>query len=363
MRFIINTFTKWEEPPRARHQLTYALAKIYDVTFIAANKIGWPYISQHKINDKILLIQPVFPIDTRLRYRIPLLNELYQIWLYRALKKKFGKVEVINFDFSGYLIHKFFNTVYYYCNDNFSAISKKINFWPIFKYHEYCEKRLSKKAAYCFATSAMLAENLEQFNKRTYEIPLGGPDITEYKIKPGFNNNKDKTINIGLVGFISHDKLSSDLINSILDNLDCKLSLIGPVSDDFIKSIKDKTRVSVLGVLTGENLYNEVNKFDVAIAPYLHKKTDEGNIPNKVFLYIALGKPVVISAMNGLKRMIIPEKLLYTVERLNEFPDVIMQAHSENSPELVTRRINYGLQNTWEKRIEKFLSIISEKYS
>lgn len=361
MRFLINTFTHWNEPPRARHQLTFALAKKFQVAFIAANKIGLPGIKKVVVSDNIILVQPYFPLDVRIRYRIPLINEIYQIWLFRRIKKLFGENEVINFDFSAYLIHKFFKRVYYYCNDNFAAISSKINIWPIYKYHIFCEKNLSKKAQYSFATSPLLAENIRKYNKNTYCIPLGGPDINEFNISPNLKINGSSSINIGLVGFISHGKISSDLINNILEEIDCYVTLIGPVSSDFRDSLIQKERVILKGVKTGEELYAEVNKFDVAIAPYKTNSTDQGNIPNKLFLYLALGKPVVITEMNGLSKLDTPDKSVYRAKSLHDFPKLIIKAHEENSNELIEQRISYGKSNTWDQRANDFLSIVTTK--
>jgi antibiotic biosynthesis monooxygenase (ABM) superfamily enzyme len=87
IKYIINTMTAWDEPPRARHQVTTALAKKYKVAFVASNKVGLPKIS-FTYMDNILLIQPFFPVYLKIRYRIPILNEIYQIWLFNKLKKK-----------------------------------------------------------------------------------------------------------------------------------------------------------------------------------------------------------------------------------------------------------------------------------
>jgi hypothetical protein len=358
MRFIINTLTHWEEPPRARHQVTYALARKYKVAFVSANNIGFPRIDIKQINGNLTVIQPYFPLDVRIRYRIPLVNEIYQIWLFTLLRRKYKNIEIINFDFSAYLILRFFSRVYYYCNDNFSGISKKINKWPIYNYHSYIERRLIRNARFCIGTSAIIAANLQKINVRSFEIPLGGPDIDEFSLVPAAKKSGGKRINIGLVGFISKGNLSFQLINDILSAIDCTISLVGPVDPGFYEQITDKDRIVLKGVLTDRALLEEVDKFDVAIAPYLDNKIFEGGMPNKLFVYLAMGKPVVVTELLTLTKMSLPEKFIYLVKKTSDFPDLISKAHEENNPELIQLRVEFAKMNTWDKRMEKFSELL-----
>src|SRR4030042_1934674 len=137
-KFIINTFTKWDEPPRARHQVATEISKHYDTIFISANKTGLP-----------------------------------------KLKKK---------------------TI----NDNFTAISKRINNILIYRYHLRCERTVAEKANFCIATSGILKNKILNYTDRVYEIPLGGPSIKEFdiKIKYEIKNRHSGYINVGLVGYI-----------------------------------------------------------------------------------------------------------------------------------------------------------------
>ena len=82
-KFLINTFTAWDEPPRARHQVTYALAKSHPVVFVAQNRFGWNrHLEIEQVAERITLITPVYPMDHRVRMRLPIANEGYQRWEY-----------------------------------------------------------------------------------------------------------------------------------------------------------------------------------------------------------------------------------------------------------------------------------------
>jgi len=360
--FVINTNTHWEEPPRARHQFTYALTKKYRVVFIAASKVGLPKIDV-KNEKNIIIIQPYFFLSSKIRYRIPVINEIYQIWLFRWVRKKMNTKGVVNFDFTAYLIYRFFKDVYYYCNDNFTSISRKINVWPVYKYHQFCERKLIRGAKICIGTSPIITKNLVMNNKRSYEIPLGAPDIEEFQIIPRRSGSLKKIINIGLVGFISLYNTSYELINNILREINCKIIFIGPVDSGFLEKIYDRERIITRGVLEGKALLDEVNRFDVAIAPYLGRKIQEGGVPNKLFLYLALGKPVVATALMSIKTMNLQKGLVYLVENKEKFPEIIIKAHYDNTDDLIRERVEYAKKNTWNKRIEDFISLIEYKKS
>ncbi|NJO68606.1 MAG: hypothetical protein HC830_04420 [Bacteroidetes bacterium] len=153
MKLIVNTITGWEEPPRARHQLSYALNNLgHTIVFVAKNKIGKPRIEFAQVKENFFLVTPYFPVDYRFRYRIPLLNEIYQFWLHRQIKKLYPDYLVINFDFTAHLLFRFFKNVIYYCNDEYIGNSKYpiglINY-----YHRQVEAKLTRKADLCIATS------------------------------------------------------------------------------------------------------------------------------------------------------------------------------------------------------------------
>ncbi len=80
--YLINTRTRWEEPPRARHQVAETLAIRNEVYFVAASKIGFPRIEVTNLHNNLYLIQPYWFIDYRLRFRLFIVNELYQTWLF-----------------------------------------------------------------------------------------------------------------------------------------------------------------------------------------------------------------------------------------------------------------------------------------
>jgi hypothetical protein len=364
MKFLVNTFTHWEEPPRARHQVAYALAKNYKVVFIAANKVGFPKIKSVTINENLIVIKPYFFIGNKFRYRLPIINELYQSWLFKKIVHKYKDYEVINFDFTATKIFNFFTEVIYYCNDNFPAISKNGNPAFIAKYHKKCESKVVAKSKFCIGVSAILKENLEKNNPNSYEIRLASPDIENYQISINYDSPKNSIINVGLVGFIKIFNISSDVLNLLLKDDNIRLTLVGPVEDKFLDKIIKKDKLILKGMRTGKELYEEINKFDVAIVPYCSTLTSNLEVfvgtGNKMYQYFAVGKPVVVSDMAGLRKNDLPDNFIYIAQEEKDFSELVLKAHRENNAGFIRQRIEYAKNNTWEKRMDRLLEIYNE---
>ncbi|MBN1183331.1 MAG: glycosyltransferase [Bacteroidales bacterium] len=362
MQFIVNTITRWEEPPRARHQVAEALSKNNFVVFIAANKFGFFKVKTLLVHENLKVLTPYFPIINKLRYRLPIINEVYQYWLFTKLRKSYKDFKVINFDFTATKIFGYFNYVIYYCNDSFAAISRHINPFFISRYHRYCESKVATRAKFCIAVSTILKDNLLKFNPNSFEIPLGSPDIEQFKITINDLLYHDGDIQVGLVGFIKIYNISYQAINNLLRNEKIRITLIGPVEDKFINQIERKDKLILKGTLTGKELYEEINKFDVAIAPYCARLTEDVQsgvgTGSKIYHYFAMGKPVVISFMAGLSKVNMPDGFLYIAKSDEEFSTLINKALKENSKELIKQRINFARENSWVKRMEIFTDYV-----
>lgn len=360
MLFIINSNTNWDDPPRARHQIAYSLSKKNSVKFISANKIGFPKIKTLIINENLTIFQPYFPIDSRVRYRLPFFNEFYQNWLFRKtislLDKDINSYYVINSDFTASRIFKYFKNIAYYCNDDFISMNMRFKLPIVAKFHIKWENELIKNANFCIATSNYLTNKLKEKNNNVYEIPLGAPDIKQFGVKANFNINDTDNINVGLVGFITIDNISTKIINTLLDHPKIRITFIGPVNKKFLKRIEKKEKIILKGILTGKELFNEIKNFDVAIAPYFIEKINKGGTPNKLWQYLALGKPVVVSCLPAIRDWAFPEGCVYKSTN-KDFLELVLKAHEENTTDLIKQRLLIANNNTWDKKVEKIIEL------
>ena len=352
--FLINTLTKWDEPPRARHQVAYALAKKHPVVFVSANRIGFPRFKKNQVSDNLIVIIPYFWMDYRIRIRIPMVNSIYQKWLFSRLRKTYQKVSVINFDFTARYLSKYFASNIYYCNDDHVGMSYKNRPRWIADYHNICEQEIAKNSKFCIATSGFLLEKLKKLNANSFEIRLGAPVVKHDQISSKKQNKDADLINVGFVGY--YDTADLEIMGSLISKADLFLTIVGPMSKKAMTKIMNLRNVRMTGNLTGQQLFDEVSKFDVGLIPY-DLKSEIDRTPNKLWLYLSLGKPTVVSNVKGIINWEFPDKFVYRANDIAEFHDLIKKSCVEDDESLAKQRIEFAENNSWDKRIEDFLSI------
>ena len=103
-----------------------------------------------------------------------------------------------------------------------------------------------------------------------------------------------------------------------------------------------------LGEKPTEQLPGYVHAFDVCIAPYKNTRRIHASDPLKVYQYLALGKPVVATAVDVLERL---QPLVRVVHTEEEFIDILRQeVHGDHHDCLSRQRIEFAMQATWENR-------------
>ena len=349
--YLLNTRTPWEEAPRARHQVAEALSKRHRVYFVSANETGSRGLKLLQINSNLTVVLPSWPIAKRTRYRAPLVNELYQKWLFPKVRELVaGKtVCVINFDHTATQIFKYFGEVVYYCNDY------HIRNYPnrlIKKYFESCEKRVAAGSRFCVGTCDYLRQRLSRFNKRSFEIRLGAPAS---KKAPVFE--RTDVIRLGLVGYIDETKTSIRTIKRLADIPNVKVFLFGPLTASMSELLAGRDSIEMKGTLTGEELLDALDEVDVGIAPYKGADGNPGRTPNKLWLYLIAGKPCVVRALTGIRDWQFEDKFLYRAVDPEDFVEKVLKAYNEDSADLALRRHEFAKLNSWDSRVEEFLNL------
>lgn len=359
MEFIINTNMIWDTPPTARHQLAEALVtKGYRVTFITGNKFGKPGIEIKKINDLMQVLTPTFPFSRRLRYRLPFFNELYQRWLYPKLAKRFAKNDVylITSDFGGYLIANYFKKRIYFASDDYIN-NVKTPTW-MSKYTYWTQKNLVKSVDFTISTAKKLVNDFTEFNPNSYELPLGAPDFQYFGTSEQDFKPRNGTIKVVLLGFIDRNKTPVSLLNKILEMGNTQLYLIGPIKDDILSHLKFPDHVFALGIQTKGVLFETLRNMDVGIAPYYMEDPNSGRTPNKMWQYLAAGKPAVITNLPNVRHWTFPEGTVFKANTEEEFVNQIKEAYATDTPDLVEKRMDLAKNNSWGKRADQLLDYI-----
>jgi len=350
--FLLNTRTPWDEPPRARHQLAYALAERGPVVFVAANSYGRPGLRRIQPQENLTVVIPSWPLHHRKRYRLRHANELYQRWLFQRLAREFQTRFVLNFDHTATHLFSYFSNVSYFCNDyhirNYGTEAVRA-------YFEESERLVAVNSKACISTCGYLQERLAQWNPRSIEVRLGAPQAPEPRVGTRLGNG---TIRVAMVDFISSKKTSFEVLERLASDPRMRVTTYGPVEADAADRLRAIHRLRLGGVLTGERLSRTLAESDVGIAPYRSDDDNPGRTPNKLWLYLAAGLPCVTTDIPGIRGWNFDDGFLYRARGAASFHEQVSRAYGEDSPEKVRQRHEYSQRNTWEKRagdIARFL--------
>jgi glycosyltransferase involved in cell wall biosynthesis len=353
MKFLFITRTDWNEPPRARHQLAKALAKEHHVTFVAINKKGKARLEIQSPQDNITLITPYWLGQGKFIHRLPIINEIYQYWLYKKLASEYAGYHVINFDPSASLIHSFFTDVVYFCNDNF--LEKKRSKLLITKlYFKHTQRIIAEKARFCTAVSEFLKDQLLVYNSSSHLVLTAAEQLD---VSTQLRSPKNDIIKAVYVGWLS--KLNIDWVLAACENKNVHIQLVGPYKSNEIERLTKIDNIEILGQKFGSELGAYLKQADVCIAPY--KKGDDTEkvytMPNKFWLYLNFGKPIVSCAINRLYPL--PDNFVYQANNQSEFVKALLQADAENTQKLISERQQFIKLNNWESRVNRLLELYS----
>ncbi|MDH3346121.1 MAG: glycosyltransferase, partial [Kiritimatiellaceae bacterium] len=245
----------------------------------------------------------------------------------------------------------------YYCNDDHIGACGHQHL-PVKRYPTMAERQMTEKSCFCVTTSNYLTHKLQAYHQKVYEIPLGGPPPQTTSEQRDFREKP--SIIVGLLGALHASHLSVHVINQIIKEPDFCLTLVGNNSEQFKQQIDHPERAVFRGVLTGSQLFDEMCRFDVAIAPYNLEKINAGVSPNKLFQYLACACPVVISDIPNIRGIKYPPGTVYVAPDDKSFTGRIRQAIAEDCPEYANTRLHYASENTWEKRIQRLLFHLEE---
>jgi glycosyltransferase involved in cell wall biosynthesis len=71
-----------------------------------------------------------------------------------------------------------------------------------------------------------------------------------------------------------------------------------------------------------------------------------------MWLYLSLGKPVVLTDMPNINSWVFEDKLVYKCDN-KDFIDYCILAYKDDCPELVSKRIQLAKDNSWENRVKR----------
>ena len=163
---------------------------------------------------------------------------------------------------------------------------------------------------------------------------------------------------IGYFGSISEHTVDYELIDKLTDLLqEMSFVFIGRVYSD-APYFANKKNVRLLGHRPYEEIPHYGKYFDVAIMPWRQTEWIKACNPVKLKEYLALGKPIVSTPFDELRKYL---DVVYIAEEPESFARAIKKALRENNSELVNKRRNKVRNYTWQAKAQNVLDVLFEE--
>lgn len=356
--FLLNTRTYWNEMPRARHQLARALAARHKVYFVEYNRVGPPGLSAETAENRLVVLTPSYPLDPRLRYRVPPLSRRYQRWLFPALREYLrakGDTElfVVNFDHTATDIFEYFPNVMYFCNDD-PLLQPGLLGRVSALHYARSEKIVLKKSLFTVVVSDYLFRSKKAENKHLLYLGAESSFLDHPLSLPPSEN-----IVINHMGFINY-RIETKWIRRLAQDFPSwKIELVGPIDGKRKRRLAVSSNIVFIEPQQGENLRLVLEKCHCGILPYKNnRRLRVCSASNKYWQYLALGKPVVFRNHPDLIR--VPEQLMYKASTYEEFREQILRALREDCPEYRQERREFARENGWDRKAEMVIRLFRE---
>lgn len=360
---VVVTRSNWFEPPRIRHQVARQMARFTRVLFVET-PTDWRRLTDTTVEEVALNV-----VRCRLgnKCRIPRRLQFYSDPLWRLLNRHLlrelfgvpadylGKQPVLvnfNYDFEEGMRNRRFGATIYYCNDDFStwapnALARRSI--------DRRERATAMAADRCLTVSRPLCAKLARWNPQT-QMMLPGHDFPERR--PA--KRRDGPIRVAFMGYLD-GRIHYDWLKAVAQERDMEVLLIGPVvrRTDAILELLALPSVTAYGPRVGAELQKLLLDADVLTLPYLATPSSgmlAVTAPNKLYTYLAVGKPVVASNLPALVSM--DDGLLYRAASLEEFVTVVRRAFNEDNDALREKRLAIARENTWDARGDELRVVI-----
>lgn len=234
------------------------------------------------------------------------------------------------------------------------------------------EEQVLKKADIVFTSAHNLAENKKRLNPRTYFV-LNAAAVAFFAKALDVSTQIPSDLlrinppRIALIGHITENHTDIELFNYLAErHPEWSIVVIGmlEVSNGFKRSpafVKWRTSPNIhyLGFRAYETLPAYLKGLDVCLLPYKINEYTKGVFPNKLFQYLAAGKPVVST---NIPEMGPYSGIIAIAKNYSEFEKLIEEALKDRSPERIARRIEVAKENSVEKKAEVQIGLLKQLF-
>jgi glycosyltransferase involved in cell wall biosynthesis len=220
------------------------------------------------------------------------------------------------------------------------------------------ERQLVETADLVIAQCDALADHCKRWIGDVHIIPYG-VDLDAFVPMNGNGNGRHHSPVIGYVGGLHRHVDVELLIQMAQARPDWAWVCVGPTQMP-LGGLTSLPNVHLLGEFRHRELAQQIEKFDVGIVPYVRSAYTDTVVPTKINEYLAMGKPVVSTALPALRDYSCWPKVLIPCEPKQEpFLSAIETALVwPNDDEIKTLRRNVARLSDWPARLEHICELI-----
>jgi hypothetical protein len=273
-----------------------------------------------------------------------------------------------------YLAGLKYDVLVYDCVDNYEGFPADSSYYSAIVPKDKVlqqEKMLAEKADIVFATAPGLVEKLKKYNNNVYFTPNVGDyekfsQVDKYKEQLPAEIASIKRPRVGFTGSLDEYKFDALLMRRVaLDHPELSFILIGQIAlkdkDAGLDALglADVPNIHFLGFKPFEILEKYMAGFDAFIIPYqLNDYTVGGCFPIKFHDSLAAGLPTVVT---NLPAYLPFGHVSYISKTYEEFSENVQKALDEDSEDRILARRQVAMENSWDGKVEKLVSIITDK--
>lgn len=361
---IVLTMTSWNEPPRIRHEITYQLARRYNVLFLQlyqSHRLERPSL---KYSNNIIVDKVGFGFRGMFRIfkYFPFFHRLYNLYLAKSISRKINKYNLnessliftFQYDFPEVLELNQFSKKVYFCNDDFVNQDLNASNFEVQR-KDNLQRRVVSLAQNVITVSLPLKYKLERYGKPV-DIILSGHSF-DLNISRSYKLLRRDRIHVCYMGFFNYG-IAIDWLEFILTSNRIHLTVVGPVEIvAYLERMKKFPNFTHISSLSGEELQLELLSHDVLLMPYSSPVENAvTTVPAKLYQYLAVGKPIVSSSLENLIKL--PDGFVYKSITKEEFLSNIFTAYSNDSFYLADCRINEADKHTWYSKGNELFNLL-----
>lgn len=216
------------------------------------------------------------------------------------------------------------------------------------------EREILRQADLVITSSESLHQEKVGYNPNTHWVPSGVAEMFLSTPSPAAEVEAIQGPRIGFFGTLDHRLNLTFIAELAKGHPEWSLVLIGPARRD-LSHLSKLDNLHWLGQKPHEELPAYLSGLDVIFLPYVIDEFTRHIYPAKIHECLALGLPVVATALPSLEPF---EGLVRLVRSGEDFSRQIAAALAEDDPELRRQRRELALANSWRVRYQEIRTLV-----